>query len=61
MRSALVFVCAVAIAGAVAYTAYFPIHARAATGPIPLNCNRACLEEVVDQYIAALSAHDTVQ
>lgn len=58
MRSALVFVCAVAIAGAVAYTGYFPIHARAATGPIPLNCNRACLEGVVDQFIAALSAHD---
>jgi hypothetical protein len=30
----------------------------AATGPIPLNCNRACLEGVVDQYLAALVAHD---
>jgi hypothetical protein len=31
---------------------------NAATGPIPLNCNRACLEDVVNQYLAALSAHD---
>jgi hypothetical protein len=30
----------------------------AATGPIPLNCNRACLEGVVDQFLAALVAHD---
>jgi hypothetical protein len=33
-------------------------HARASTGPIPLNCDRACLEGVVDQYLAALAAHD---
>jgi len=32
--------------------------ANASTGPIPLNCNRACLENVVDQYLAALVAHD---
>src|SRR3989441_10460453 len=31
---------------------------NASTGPIPLNCNRACLENVVDQYLAALVAHD---
>jgi hypothetical protein len=31
---------------------------HAATGPIPLNCNRACLEEVINQYLAALVAHD---
>ncbi len=30
----------------------------ASTGPIPLNCNRACLEGVMDQYLAALVAHD---
>jgi len=28
------------------------------TGPIPLNCNRACLENVVDQYLTALVARD---
>ena len=31
---------------------------NAATGPIPLNCNRACLEDVVNQYVAALVAHE---
>ncbi len=30
----------------------------ASTGPIPLNCNRACLENLVDQYLAAVVAHD---
>ncbi len=30
----------------------------ASTGPLPLNCNRACLENVVNQYLAAVVAHD---
>jgi hypothetical protein len=30
----------------------------ASTGPIPLNCDRACLEGVVDQYLAAVVARD---
>ena len=30
----------------------------ASTGPIPLNCNRACLENLVDQYLNAVVAHD---
>src|SRR5437660_11993108 len=30
----------------------------ASTGPIPLNCNRACLENVVEQYLSALVARD---
>ena len=30
----------------------------AGIGSIPVNCNRACLENVVDQYLAALVAHD---
>ena len=32
--------------------------ADASTGPIPLNCDRACLENVMNQYLAALVAHD---
>lgn len=32
--------------------------ADAAIGNIPLNCDRACLENVADQYLAALVAHD---
>lgn len=31
---------------------------QGSTGPIPLNCNRACLENVVEQYLTALIAHD---
>jgi hypothetical protein len=27
-------------------------------GPVPVDCNRACLEGLVDQYLAALVAHD---
>ena len=33
-------------------------HLGASTGPIPLNCNRTCLEGLVDQYLAAVVAHD---
>jgi hypothetical protein len=29
-----------------------------ATGAIPIDCNRACLEGLADQYLAALVAHD---
>jgi hypothetical protein len=58
MRSALVAFCALAIMAAFVLAGYFAPHAEAATGPIPLNCNRACLESLVDQYLAALVAHD---
>ncbi len=33
-------------------------HLAASTGPIPLNCNRTCLEGLIDQYLAAVVAHD---
>jgi hypothetical protein len=33
-------------------------HLVASTGPIPLNCNRTCLEGQIDQYLAAVVAHD---
>ncbi len=42
---------------ALAGAAFVP-RGQASTGPIPLNCNRACLEDVVNQYLAALVAHD---
>lgn len=35
-----------------------PSTVAASTGSIPLNCNRACLEKVVDDYLAAVVAHD---
>ena len=48
MRSTLVVLCAITVAGA----------ANVSTGPIPLNCDRACLEGVVNQYLAAMTAKD---
>src|SRR5262245_65231924 len=33
-------------------------HVSGSTGPIPLNCNRACLEGLIDQYLKAVVAHD---
>jgi hypothetical protein len=45
-------VAAVAIGGRL----LVPVHAS--TGPIPVNCNRACLENVVDQYLRATVKHD---
>ena len=53
MRSALVALSALA-----ALLIGFARHAQGSIGPIPLNCDRACLEGVVDQYLAALAAHD---
>jgi hypothetical protein len=61
MRSTLVVCCGAAIAAAAAITGYLVPNARASTGPIPLNCNRACLEGVVDQYLAALTVHNPKQ
>jgi hypothetical protein len=47
------------ILGALALgAALLTAHLAASTGPIPLNCNRACLEGVIDQYLAAVVAHD---
>lgn len=52
MRSALLACGTPAILAAAFAVSY------ASTGPIPLRCNRACLENVVEQYIAALAARD---
>jgi hypothetical protein len=57
MRSTLVvFGVIVVVAAILAGSLATP--AKASTGPIPLNCNRACLEDLVNQYLAALVAHD---
>src|SRR6476660_3699285 len=58
MRSMFLALAAIAIVAAAVFTGAFPPQADAATGPIPLNCNRACLENLVDQYLAAVVAHD---
>ena len=58
VRPALAVLGALAIVVAAALTAFFAPGVHAATGPIPLNCNRTCLEDLVNQYLAALTAHD---
>ena len=51
----------VVLAVAVLLTGSLVLQTDASTGPIPLNCNRACLENVVNQYLAAVIAHDPKQ
>jgi hypothetical protein len=58
LRSASVAIAAVLVSGAALLTGRLVPRAAASTGPIPLNCNRACLEDLVNQYLAALVAHD---
>src|SRR5215510_7265462 len=58
MRSNVIVLGVVAVIAAAALIGNLAPKADASTGPIPLNCNRACLENVVDQYLSALVAHD---
>jgi hypothetical protein len=58
MRSTHAIFGAVLLFLAVIFTGDLAPKADASTGPIPLNCDRACLENVVDQYLAALVARD---
>lgn len=51
----------VVVVGVLAILAVAGLHqtgARASTGPIPLNCNRACLENVANQVLDAMVKHD---
>ena len=43
---------------AVVFVGHSTTRLAASTGPIPLNCDRACLEGVMNQYLAAVVAHD---
>jgi len=57
MCAKVLVVCAIAIT-AITITGRLSPKADASTGTVPLNCDRACLEEVVNQYLAALVDHD---
>jgi len=46
----------VAVAAVIAARLVVPL--QASIGPIPINCNRACLEGVIDQYLNAVVKHD---
>ena len=58
MRPVITTLAALAMLGAFAFTGRFVAPVKAATGSIPLNCNRACLEDLVNQYLTALAARD---
>jgi hypothetical protein len=58
MRSTLRALALSTIAAAASVAGYSTMQLHASTGPIPLNCDRACLEGVVNQYLAAVVAHD---
>lgn len=58
MRSTSLVLGGVVLVAAAILTGFLAPSARASTGPIPLNCNRACLEDLVNQYLAAVVAHD---
>lgn len=57
MRAMLLSFGAAGICAAVLLVTALP-PAGAATGPIPLNCDRACLEALVNQYLTALVARN---
>jgi hypothetical protein len=58
MRSAVVVLGIIVVVAVAIFAGSLTTPAKASTGPIPLNCNRACLEDLVNQYLAALVAHD---
>jgi|SRR5665213_913867 len=58
MRSTVAALGIIATVAAVSFAVSHVPQAHASTGPIPLNCGRACLEGVLNQYLAALVAHD---
>ena len=58
MRSAALVLAVIVIVAVAILAGSLATPAKASTGPIPLNCNRACLEDLVNQYLAALVAHD---
>jgi hypothetical protein len=58
MRTTLAVVCIIGFASVAMLIGNLAPSADASTGPIPLKCDRACMENVVNQYLAALVAHD---
>ena len=58
MRSTAPVISIIVLMAAATFAGYLAPNVCASTGPIPLDCDRACLENVVNQYLAALVAHD---
>ena len=57
MRSAFIVVIVTLVALILSGSQPVPT-AHAGVGPIPLNCDRACLENLIEQYLDAVVAHD---
>jgi hypothetical protein len=57
MRSAFA-VCFLTVLNVATLVTFNASAANAGVGPIPLNCDRACLENVINQYLDALVARD---
>lgn len=51
-------ICILAVLNVATLVTFNASVANAAIGPIPLNCDRACLENVINQYLDALAARD---
>ena len=58
MRSILMVPVVLILCAAAVVVGNYAPPANAGVGPISLDCNRACLENVVEQYLTALVAHD---
>src|SRR6516225_7144197 len=58
MRSSFVVLGVPVLIAALLLGSHVAPRLQASTGPIPLNCNRACLEDLVNQYLGAVVAHD---
>lgn len=58
MRGYISIICIAAISATVTFTDIISCQANASTGTVPINCDRACLESLVEQYLSAVVAHD---
>ena len=58
MRGNTAIICIAIIAATITFTNIISYEADASTGTIPVNCDRACLENLVEQYMTAAVAHD---
>jgi hypothetical protein len=58
MRAKFTASCAVGFLAVTAIAGGLFASRASASGPIPVNCDRTCLEKLSDDYLAALVAHD---
>lgn len=58
MRFGRLVAVAVLVIAARVFTPDLTAQGKPTVGPVPADCNRACLEGLMEQYLAALLAHD---